>query len=281
MDTQLVASAEKWLDEVGSSVAPDMLKAGGEAGMPVVSGAVLIGPERARTLANAKIIKRGRAAMLSAAAGGPVEDALKAFREDAMNGATSILEMCRSAAGYNPLDLKDPKKKEKHDLYINKVMTAPFFSLVYSNAQRLEHKSKNWDALIDAITDTFEGIAAEDKVQVAKSLGTLAKAAASQESSRQTEDLFVQSVLSANPGQYDVFIYTSHVELQADKSKGSSSKQSLFEIARAKLRFRAVEWPMLADKVWARKVKTTDDWLDENNAKEGGVKTNLCLAVLK
>lgn len=236
----------------------------------MVSGAVLIGPEREKTLAGSKRLKQNLG----------TDQGLEMFKNDPMNGATSILEIARLNAGYNPLDLRDPERATKYQQYLAKVLSAPFFSLTFSNAQHIHHSSSNWDALIDALVDTFEGISKEDKTQVAKSLGSLAKAAASSESSRQSEDLFVQSVLSAAPGEYDVYIYASHVEMQQDKKKGGTTKQSDFQVARAKLRFRAVEWPYLAEKVWRKKVKATDDWLDENTTPDGALATNLCLSSL-
>lgn len=273
MDSQLLERASQWLDahDPARALVSDALLSGADAGMPVVTAATLVGSERGKALAASKAIK----------AAGATDEGLEVFKQDAMNGATSILEICRLNAGYNPLDIDDKERKAKHDLYIKKVLTAPFFSLVYSDAQKISNSSKNWDALISAVTDTFVGIAAEDKKQVATALGSLAKAAASSSHSSQKEDLFVQSVLKADTGEYDIFIYTSHVELSVDEEKGSTTKQSVFELSRAKLRFRAVEWPYLAEKVWKKKVKTTDDWLDENTTKDGSLATNLCLAVLK
>lgn len=275
MDKQLLHLAEQWVDEaMAAPKKPRPKLLGADAGKPVVSGAVLIGPERGKAL-------KASAAIREAISSEDYAEGLKIFKTDAMNGATSILEIARLAADYNPLDQKDPNRAAKYADYIRRVMKAPFFSLAFSNAQRIENKSKDWDALITAVTDTFEGIAAEDKSQVAKSLGTLAKAAASSKQSRQTEDLFVQNVLQASPGRYEIFIYTSHVELSVDEKKGSTTKQSLFEVARAKLMFRAVEWPFLAERVWAKKFKATDEWLDENTTPDGNLRTNLCLSVLK
>lgn len=281
MTTDLLMAAESWLElhdpfhaerlQQFEDNAPRPLSAVGEAeARPIVTGAVLVGPEREKTLAASARLKQN----LGTDAG------LEIFKGDPMNGVTSILDIARLNAGYNPLDLKDPERVKKYDLYLSKVISAPFFSLTFSNAQRLVHTSENWDALIDGVVDTFEGIAAEDKKQVAKSLGALAKAAASSEHSSQSEDLFIQSVLQAASGAYEVYIYSSHVELTSDTKKGSTSKQSVFELARAKLRFRAGEWPYLAEKVWRKKVKATDDWLEENTTTPGGLHTNLCLSCL-
>ena len=205
MDSTALAAVNAWLEDNDPS-APRVVEPGapgaGQA-TPVVSGACLVGSERDKVLASAKTLKLK--------AGTP--DGLEAFKQDPMNGATSVLDLARLAAGYNPLDLNDKDRKRKYDDYLSRVLKAPFFSLQFAQAKHMEHRSKNWDALIDAIAATFEGVAKEDKAAIARSLGSLAKAAASSEHSRQSEDLFVQNVLAAEPGIYDIFVYSSQVSM--------------------------------------------------------------------
>jgi hypothetical protein len=271
MHSDLLAAVDAWIaDSDASSLPAETPGSAVDTGTPIVSAAAFVGSQRAKGLASAKSLK--------SKAGTP--EGLEEFKKDPLNGATSVLNIARTNAGYNPLDLADKDRKKKFDDFLRRVLSAPFFSLQFSQVKHMEHRSKNWDELIDAIASTFEGIAKEDKAAIAKSLGSLAKAAASSESSRQSEDLFVQNVLNAEPNVYDIYIYSSRVEMSLDKEKGSTTKQTNFDLATAKLRMITADWPYVAQKVWDKKWRTVDDWMDDNITPAGKVASNLCLSVL-
>lgn len=193
-----------------------------------------------------------------------------------VTGCSTILNYARSKSGFDPSKINDPRGKEKFTAYLSKVQSAPFFFLEFARSVTVSNKSKNWDQLIDAIADTFTGIAEENKTAVIKSLGSLAKVAASTEDTKQTEDMFVQSVLYAGE-EIDIYLYSSHVEMEAHKEKGSTSKQSLFEVKTMKLRLLRGLWPSVADRVANLGVKAVDDWEKDETSGQGSLKHNLCI----
>lgn len=273
-DQQRLALVDSWLQLNDPAHAKRLhayenaLDLAGPAAPPVVSSAALVGPDRDNALAKARQLK-------TAIEGGG--DPVAVFKTDLGDACATILNMARMSAGFNPLATDDPKASQKFNAYLDKVQKAPFFMLQYSRRVKVSNTSKNWDDLINAIGDTFEGVAAEDKKAVVKSLTSLAKVAASKEETKQSEDLFVQSVLQAG-AEYDIFLYNSRVVLESHKEKGSTSKQSTFELTTVKLRLLKSMWPLTAEKVYkAGHAQAVDDWLEENTTEAGGAKANLCI----
>ncbi len=268
--TQRLALVDSWLQLNDPTHAMRLndyastLEIAAPAGLPVVSAASLAGPDREAALRKAKLLKES-------------SDPVSVFKDDLGDGCSTILNMARRASGFNPLDTKDPQAAKRFENYLDRVQKAPFFMLMYARKTVVHNKSSDWDKLISAIGDTFEGLADEDKKGVIKSLTSLAKVAASKEETKQSEDLFVQSVIHAG-SEYEIFLYNSHVTLESSTEKGSTSRQSSFELVTVKLRLLKSLWPLSAEKVYrAGHAKAVDDWLDENTTEPGGVRANLCI----
>ncbi len=261
-DQELLQKVDHWA--AAEPVREHVLMAG-EKVTPVVSAALLAGPKRGEALARATKIKSAS----------PSEQA-KLLKDDMVSGCSTILNFARKKSGFDPAKINDPSGKEKFAAYLSKVQAAPFFFLQFARAVSVSNKSKNWDQLIDAIADTFTGIAEENKAAVVKSLGSLAKVAASTEDTKQTEDMFVQSVLYAGE-EIEIYLYSSHVEMESHKEKGSTSKQSLFEVKTMKLRLLKELWPTVSDRVAGWGVKAVDDWENEDTTRQGGLTHNLCI----
>lgn len=259
---EYLTSVDRWLAENDPARPAELLTAGTSG--PVVAAAILTGPAKEAALAKAKQLKTS-------------PDPVEVFKTDYGDGISTVLNMARQAAKYNPLDTKDAECSKRFKDYLTRVQKAPFFVLQYARTARQSNESKNWDALIGAIADTFEGVAEEDKKAVVKSLASLAKVAASTEDTKNTEDLFVQSVLQAG-AEYEIYLYSSHVSMESHTSKGSTSSQTLFEVTTVKLRLLRSSWPLSAEKVYkAGHVQAIDDWLDENTTKPGTLRHNLCI----
>jgi hypothetical protein len=206
------------------------------------------------------------------------EKGLERFRAQPMDGCTSIMNIARVAADFNPL-LPDVKGNvEKFQDYTRRVLSAPFFNLGYADSKTEVRQSNDWNDLIRSIVELFEGIEKEDRDRIKGGLTALAEAATSRSGTKQTQNLFVQNVLQMDGGTLSVFIYYSSVVLQEDKEKGSTSRQSEFTIARSKLVFRTGDWPVFAERVWKKQVTVVDDWLDDNTTKGGDEAIDLCLS---
>jgi hypothetical protein len=261
-DQELLQKVDHW---VAAEPASEHVLTAGAKLTPVVSAALLTGPKRAEALARAARIKSAS----------PAEQ-VQLLKDDMVTGCATILNFSRTKSGFDPSKINDPKGKEKFAAYLSKVQSAPFFFLEFARSVSVSNKSKNWDQLIDAIADTFTGIAEENKAAVVKSLGSLAKVAASTEETKQTEDMFVQSVLYAGE-EVDIYLYSSHVEMESHTEKGSTSKQSLFEVKTLKLRLLRGLWPTVSDRVAKLGIKAADDWENGETTGQGGLRHNLCI----
>jgi len=246
----------------------------------VVSSATLIGNDRDRALKDSRDLKN----LLNKPEGAEY------FRKTPLDGCTSIMNMARVAAGFNPAIVTEPgageaeqlKSVRTYNAYVDRLLSAPFFDLAMSDVKEHTKQSSDWNVLIDGIADLFEGVMAEDKASIRKSLVALAKAATSRVRTSQRQYLFTQSVLGANRTgaalEYDVNIYSSVVVMEADEGKGGTTSQTHYQIRRTRLIFRTNEWPQFADKVWAKQVTAVDDWLSGNSTPvDSSYKKTLCI----
>jgi len=278
MNADFAAAASSWLamnDPVQGatlsryyeSLSPRGLESTGKTTSGVVSNATLIGSDRDRVLNASKELKN----LLNKPEG------VNHFRSNPMDGCTSVMNMARVASGFNPALMAEPGAGEAEQLrnvrtyndYISRLMSAPFFNFEFNDKKNLVEAKSDWNALVDSISDLFEGVMAEDKASIRKGLVALIKAATSRVRTEQRQYLFTQSVLRAGTSgsslDYNVNIYSSEVVMIADEGKGGTSTQASYQVLRTKLTFRSDEWPNWADRVWAKQVTTVDDWLDGNS----------------
>lgn len=281
MSPQLASRVERWLAFNDPETATEFATAdvanvraltasaiGAEK--PVVSNAALVGVGAEEAQSQGRQIKE----LLSKKDN---EEGLRRFRNSPLNGCTSILTMARVAAGFNPLEPLQVDNAAAYANYVRRVAEAPFFNLNYANQLDIHRESNDWSVLINAVSDTFEGIVGADKDRLTNGLTALAEAATSRKNTRQTENLFVQSVLQADGKSCSAYVYSSNVTLEESSSKGSTSRQADFDIRRAHLIFRQDEWPTFAQKVWDKLVTTVDDWLNDNSTKPGDQPAKLCI----
>jgi hypothetical protein len=266
-EQETLSLIQQWLD---GSFSPEPHPAdalgAGPANPPLVSSAILVGSRAEEGLKNAKVIKSA-----------PTTDAqFEAFKNDYATACSTILDISRAGAKFNPTNPTDPKAKEKYLDYLNRVQKAPFFTLMEASREVIKSESKNYDQLIDSVADTFQGLVEKNKKAIVQGLANLAKVAANTESTKQTKDLFLQSVLSADE-VYSVYLYTCHVDMESATKKGIKEQQSLFEVSTTRLQFKPPVWALGARKVFDKTVKTVDDWLDDNTTEAEGDSFKLCL----
>jgi len=242
---------------------------GADATVPIVSSAILVGSKAPQALADAKSMK-------AALDEDDIEKAFKIFKNDYACACSTILDMARQKAGFNPTKPDDPNGKQKFLDYLNRVQKAPFFTLTFAEREKVESESKSYDALINAIADTFQGLVEENKKAVVNALSGLAKVAANSESTRQKKDLFVQNVISASD-QYDIYLYTCHVDMSSVTKKGVVEKQSVFEISTTKLTLKKSLWPVAARKIFDITVLAIDDWIADNTTTSESNQFKLCI----
>jgi hypothetical protein len=242
----------------------------GYAVKPVIQKAVLLGRERETVLQHSRALK----GQLHTAAG------LERFKLNPMDGCTSIMNMARAAAGFNPLERNPQRQHDTYEGYLRALMMSPLFRLSSDGQMTVSRQTNDWSVLLEAILGCFDGVGDEDRNSIRISLIDLANVAASHQGQTQSDDLFVQSVLHADgANEYSAGLYTSRVSMRSDTNKGATSSQTDFQIRRTRLTFSAQDWPVVAADVWARQVTTVVDWLDSNtnNTAAGSTVARLCI----
>ncbi|MFH7243776.1 MAG: hypothetical protein ACHWZW_13100 [Spirulina sp.] len=243
---------------------------------PVVSGSALVGDGKENGLRKDLEVGNCLPGLGEPLTAEGYNALLEQYRGSPLTGCTTVMDMARIKAGYNPLSPDFDGNKSAFDDYVSRIMQSPFFFLDYSSRTDYHKEEQNWDQAISGIADLYEGIESGSKDSIVKSLAAMAQAAASRKNTKNTQNLFAQSTISIND-KIEVFIYSSLVEMEESQSKGSDSKQTDMTIIKAKLTFYSTMWPSYAQMVLGHHIKLTSDWLDENTLKSGSETTNLNL----
>lgn len=232
-----------------------------------VSGAILVGGGKDDALEKDSLVKMPEGG-LSHLTDKEYKKLLKTFKNSPFTGCTTVLDMARKSSGYDPLSLSDDGvNDEKFKDYIKRVLDAPFFHIRGSDSSKYKGESKDWNEVIDFVSDLYDGVTAGEKEAITKSIKSLAKVAASKVDTKQHQSLFVQSTLKADKF-VQVYIYSSHVTMETHNEKGGDSTKTDITIKKVSLDFYIDLWPSYAESVMNKHVKTVKDWLDDNTTKE-------------
>ncbi|MFK0731967.1 MAG: hypothetical protein ACFKPT_04335 [Gloeotrichia echinulata GP01] len=123
-------------------------------------------------------------------AGQPIDlstysELLQIFKSNPATGCTTVMDMARIAAGFNPLSKpEDPteerqKQEKAFDDYVDRIMKAPFFSLNESSRDDIHRGDSDWNTVIDSVVGLYEGIEDVSKKSIKDSITAMAKAATS------------------------------------------------------------------------------------------------------
>lgn len=186
-------------------------------------------------------------------------------------GAVNCANMARNAAGYVPKLLGPNSDKSKFEDFKRRIMTCPLYTIKLADTLDITRKDENWNTLINAIADTFTGIADKDKGSIVKGLKSLAQAASSKMEQNEQQNVFVQNVVNVDD-VISYYLYDSQTTFYEKKGKGYDTKQATFKVLRLRLEFQSALWPD-----WWHKVKeaydgTMDDWLNDNKTSTEGTK---------
>lgn len=197
-------------------------------------------------------------------------DFVNLFMQDLPGAATTLSEMARIAANYQPQTLdNDGANAAAYEDYLRRMGTNPLFTLRMADVLTYNRESSDWNQVIDAIADTFEGVAAKDKNTIVKGLKTLAQAASSKMSTTQTESLFVQNAVNID-GVVSLYLYSSKVTFFETNEKGYDTKQTTYDIRRVEFELQSKLWPEYAAKVAQKYTAFVDDWLNNNSTSTAG-----------
>ena len=141
----------------------------------------------------------------------------------------SILTICQNSAKYYPAKNDGSTTTEQYNKYVELISSSPFFTNNDVRNQSGSVSSKNYDGLIDSITDVFSGIVNADETnKVIDSVKNMAKGVFSKEQAEKSEDLFSQVMISMkNTNAQDInLVAVSSTRLKMTHSKSGKSEVS-------------------------------------------------------
>lgn len=194
---------------------------------------------------------------------------IETFVNAPATGLSTLLDMARAAAGWDPLAPDDPVNVARFRSYVAAVETNPLFHLTLADTVHYERRSQDWSKVISDIADLFDGVESEDRDKIKKSLVGLAEAATSRTDTRQTTNLFAQNTIQAGEDELEAYIYASTVTFVEHNDK-SDTRQQEFTIKRVRFAFQTKLWnEVTATSVAQHHFKSLLDWLDRFNTKQG------------
>ena len=181
---------------------------------------------------------------------------------------SSLLTMAQKSANYYPAKIgADKPTVDDYNRYVYAVSTCPFFNNIDSTQSSGKVSSKNYDALIDSITDVYKGALADKEIQkVTDSVTNMAKNVFSQSHAEQSEDLFSQVIISMD-GTNDykdsnVFtVASTHLAMKHDKSWKSEAASQEYSISRTTFKVLPEKIHAFAEQLAKKDTESVDDWL--------------------
>jgi hypothetical protein len=186
--------------------------------------------------------------------------------------AVTLSELARNSAGYQPQTLNDDSANSAaYQQYLRNIGSCPLFILQMSDRLTYDRETSDWNTVISAIADTFQGIAASDQNAIVKGLTSLAQAASSKMKTTQTENVFVQNAVNLD-NVVTLYLYNSQISFYEESGKGYDTKQTKYDITRCQLTFQSAMWPDYAAAVAAKQTSSVNNWLNNNSTSTAGTK---------
>lgn len=180
------------------------------------------------------------------------------------DGMQTAVNMCRTKAGFNPLDPDKNGDNAHFILFTQYISSMPFVTLNWATTTNIKQQSKNADVLINSFVDGFLGIAQNDKQQIVTSVKGLVSAALSY--SNQTEKLsnFAQNLLQVDSsGNVQFSLYSSTFSISSTNNKGVITFRSEYELSQAMYSLSPASWEVVKE-AFAKQYKVTvDDWIND------------------
>ncbi|EME3968812.1 hypothetical protein VYH29_000867 [Vibrio fluvialis] len=200
--------------------------------------------------------------------------------QSVFDGMQTAVNMCRTKAGYNPLDPEGNGDKAHFIQFTQYISSMPFVTLDWATTTQIKQQSRNADVLINSFVDGFWGIEKGDKDQIVTSVQGLVSAALSY--ANQTEKLsnFAQNLLQVDSsGNVQFSLYSSTFQISATEKKGIITFHSEYELSQAMYSLSPANWETVKEAFAQQYKVTVDDWINDMTtpAKAGSTVKALCL----
>jgi len=189
---------------------------------------------------------------------------LQAFKNSPATGCTTVMDMARINAGFNPVQSLQEGNYNAFINYVNTLIQSPFFEAYPPSNEQYQKRNEDWNSVVNGIANYYQGITEADRNRIRMSLYRLIEAAKSRHDNWQSQTLFVQKTVQVNNDNIIVFIYQSNVTLIEHGGKNTST-ETFFNVTKIILRFYVEHWEKYAKYVMNKHIKLVRDWLDENS----------------
>lgn len=237
---------------------------------PVVANSKLTGPDAQQ------VLQADQAYILARNANDPVLAEQKLAASPA-TGCAMCLSLAQIAAGYNPADPSAAGNLAGFLAYVQEIMRCPIFVTTLNDTVDIAWQS-DWNSIVNAIASYYVGISDDEKATIGNSLWTLARAAASNPNTNQTDNLFVQSTLNSDSGNLGVYIYKSSVLVREERHRGSgknaptrTADTASLTLYRTVLSFQTAGWPAYSKIIMPKTNASLSSWLTDNSTPQGTV----------
>ncbi|OCQ51102.1 hypothetical protein Ppb6_03660 [Photorhabdus australis subsp. thailandensis] len=157
-------------------------------------------------------------------------------------GMQTIINLCRVASGYDPLDPEGNGNAEKFIAFTDEIERVPFLSLLWSDTKIIIQKSQDTDVLIDSFVKAFRGLSPEDKITIKLYLKELIRAALSYAGEKEKQSNFVQYALNKSPNSVSLLLYSSVLTIKKVNNKGTIKFTSNYTLSQAEYNLNQASW---------------------------------------
>ncbi|WP_434525063.1 hypothetical protein [Photorhabdus asymbiotica] len=157
-------------------------------------------------------------------------------------GLQTIINLCRVASGYDPLDPEGNGNAEKFIAFTDEIAKVPFLSLLWSDTSIITQQSHDTDVLIDSFVEAFRGLSPKDKITIKLYLKELIRAALSYADAKEKQSNFVQCALSKSPTSVSLLLYSSVLTIKEVNNKGTIKFTSDYTLSQAEYNLSQASW---------------------------------------
>lgn len=176
---------------------------------------------------------------------------------------SSILQHSQKRANFNPATLTPEALAAAFNGYVTEIGNNPFFGLLTNNTTKQTFESKDYNLLIDQISNLYTGVSSKDLQTIKTAIADMAKSVFGQEHSQQWKNLFSQSTIDmSNLSQPKLYVYYTALYMAHDKNgKSEVSKQS-YEVRRTEFSVLTLKIKANAGRLVALDTTDVNGWLD-------------------
>jgi hypothetical protein len=272
-------SFEQWVENLSQAprqLAPEhpvmILQSSSSNSCPVCVNVKVVGSQTTQAFEADKLYENCRN-------GGNSSAALKQLALSPATGCAMVMNLAQQASGFNPATPAQSGSLSGFLNYIQQLINCPVMETKLSDQVNIQLQS-NWSNNVSAIMSYYQGISPDQLASIESGLWTVARAAASNANTNETDNLFVQSALNID-GTIKVYIYKSYVCMREDRHTGSgknaptiTTNQASLKLYRTILKFDSSRWPEYAHIIMPKTNASLSSWLSDNSTPSGTVPVN-------